>query len=476
MAMTTKKLAAKIATKAIQQASEESRATVSGKKEFCKRFEESNLARETEGRNAFNNLRRLRGEKLPRGEEVTIARHLYDELLVLKRHLRAKGIGIGEFCSRYGITDASESSKELHRLTLPPGKNPATIRLRRAAGKYRSLLEAVCKITNESVSTLADRVLRGTSLHPSKQMGSLNETEKLAVALQSIVDRVDNDFGVHVKFMEIAELKANHIATGGTENWPLWQVTPDFQSPEEYNRELADAADRRFAFWKRQALFERGSPEAEFNPHWYPHGDDSGVEPGVGFFYIPHVPLGVIEFADLPNRQSDRKHYDESVLKCLNDWRRIDEATKQSRIIREYLVRDDWDSERQCPVGQSDPKGDYGGFFAWIIMYPMPDSSRLMPMLYMSFEEGMPFMIPLDVRNLALFRDAIWLDATNNMSVFDRIKELLGYRPGTPKAIEDGFRRTAPWLEHNPLFKMRRQHTDDLQLFDAFCHQLWEGK
>ncbi|MDO8786844.1 MAG: hypothetical protein Q7J42_02055 [Sulfuritalea sp.] len=475
MTTSVKKQAARIAGKAIRQASEESRATVSGKTEFFKRFEESNLARETEGRDAFHALRRLRGRKLPHGDEVIIARHLYDELPVLKRHLREKGMGIGEFCSRCGITDASESSKELHRLTLPPSKNPATVRLRRAAEKYRSLVEAISKITNESVSTLADRVLRGTSLHLSKQMGSLSETEKLGAALQSIVDRVDSDFSIYVKFMEIAELKANHIAMGGTENWPLWQVTSDCQSPEEYNRKLADAADKRFAFWKRP-LFAPGSPEAEYNPHWYPRADDSGVEPGTEFFYIPHVPLGVIEFADFPNRQSDRARYDKSVQERLDDWRRIDEATEQSRITREYSVRDDWDSARLCPVGQSDPKGDYGGFFAWIIIYPMPDSSRLMPMLYMSFEEGMPYMIPLDARNLVIFRDAIWLDETEHMSVFDRIKELLGYRTDTLRPIEDGFRRTAPWLDHNPLFKMKQEHADDLQMLDAFCQKLWEEK
>ena len=92
-----------------------------------------------------------------------------------------------------------------------------------------------------------------------------------------------------------------------------------------------------------------------------------------------------------------------------------------------------------------------------------------MPMLYIAEEEGGPYILPLDARNLEIFRDAIWLNETEHMSVFGRIKELLGYREDTPKAIEDGLRRTAPWLDHNPFFH-------DRQMFDAFSQQLWEGK
>ena len=99
-----------------------------------------------------------------------------------------------------------------------------------------------------------------------------------------------------------------------------------------------------------------------------------------------------------------------------------------------------------------------------------------MPMLYLTHDDGMPYLLPLDARSLEVFRDAIWITETEHISVFDRIKELLGYRPNTPRAIEDGFRRTAPWFDHNPFFKMKQQHADDLQMLDAFCQQQWEEK
>lgn len=89
------KQAAKVTRKAIQHANETAKETVAtGKQEFLNRIAEAERASETEGRDAFTNLRRLRGEKLQRGEEVVIARHLHTELSVLKRHLRARNVDV----------------------------------------------------------------------------------------------------------------------------------------------------------------------------------------------------------------------------------------------------------------------------------------------------------------------------------------------------------------------------------------------
>lgn len=491
------KQAAKITRKTIQQASEAAKETVAtGKQELLNRIEEAQRACETEGRDAFTNLRRLRGEKLQRGEEVVIARHLHTELSVLKRHLRARNIGLGEFCSQFGLTDASESSKELHRLTLSPDKSTKEVRLRRTADKYRRLIEAISKITHESVSTLADRVLRGTSLHPSQQTDGMTVTEKVQAALQGIVDKIDSEFGLHATFVEIAELKAAHIQKGGTTCWPHCDISRDWLSSEEYEQEMKDASDIRYAFWKRPnpppvwELDDRSQSEvpqvrsevrSESPPDqdWqgWPMSYDSGALQNTGFFYVPHAPLGVINFADIPRKQNSPARHEETVMRTLEWWRSVDTETGLSLVTQECSINDEWDTETQSPVGQLDNhSSSRGSDFAWLIIYPTRDGSRLMPMLYVSYQEGGPFILPLDARNLEVFRDAIWFDETKHMSVFDRIKELLGYRPGTPRVIEDGFRRTVPWLDHNPFFKMRQQYMSDLKMLDAFCNELWEEK
>jgi len=487
MTASVKKQAAKIASKVIKQACEQAKATVQEKQTFIKRLEESNQARETEGHDAFNSLRRLKGEKLAQGDETIIARHLYDELPALKRHLRAKGMGIGEFCSRYNITDASESSKEIHRLTLPPDKDPNAVRLRRAAGKYRLLIEAISKVTNESASSLADRVLMGTSLHPAIQLGSLSEAEKLQTALQRIVDKIDGEFGLYAKFMETAKMKSEHIASGGKEHWPLCEPFSPFDQfvretvsiPIEetditmFEQEMADAADTRFAFWRRD------TQRAELMPNGFPNVVlYNSVLQDSSFFYVPHTPLGVIEFANLPERKQSVPAYELAVQKNLEHWRSVYPAYEATFVAHEYSIQDEWDTATKRPIGQLDYSdgSSRGTDFAWLIIYPTQDGSRLMPMLYIAYQEGGPYILPLDARNLEIFRDALWLNETEHMSGFDRIKKLLGYLPGTPTAIEDGLRRTAPWFDHNPIFKMKQQRSDDLQMLDAFCQKLWKEK
>lgn len=322
-------------------------------------------------------------------------------------------------------------------------------------------------------------------------MGNLSESEKVQTALQRIVDRIDDEFGLYAKFMEIAKLKANHITNGGTEHWPLWDVSREWLSEEEFEREIADATDTRFAFWKRPTPPVRYTCEIDQNGEYvlsepiatdnddiqtdWPMSYDSGVRQDSAFFYVPHAPLGVIAYVDLPRRDNSPAKYAQAVQKHLERMRSIDEHTGKPWVALEYSVSDEWDSANCRPHGQIELEPTYsrGTNFAWLVIYPSRDGSRLMPMLYLSHEEGGAYLLPLDVRTLEIFRDAIWLNETEHMSVFDRIKELLGYRPNTPRAIENDFRHTAPWLNHNPFFKIKQQHADDLQLLDVFCQQQW---
>ena len=496
-----------VAEAVIKSASDVSKSTVEElrlrRAAFFTRLEDENLSRQTEGKDALGNLRRLRGGKLAPGDEVLMAQRLYYEVNKLKTVLRDAGIGIGEFCIHAKLSDASESSKELHRLTLPPGKNPTEVRLRRTADKYHRLIEAISKTTNESSSTLADRVLIGTSLHPSG-MKNLTETEMVQTALQRIVDKIDDEFAIHAKFMQIAELKTQLTGRTEAECWPLQPpLSPDELSEmysslslkipvtdsdvSDYWRSTEDMKDKRYAFWKRQLSQEpdlldkktgRISVQEETSLPAWPIVKDSGGLQDTEFFYIPHAPLGVVEFANLPRRQESEYEYQKAVQHALDHWRGGNEVFGKSWVELEYTATDNWDSEKECPSGQIvfSPEHHRGTEFAWLVMYPMPDGSRLMPMLYIAYQEGGPYLLPLDIRNLDIFRDAIWLNEKEHMPAFERIKELLGYRPGTCSVIEDGLRQTASWLDHNPIFKIRRQKSNDLEMLSAFCNQLWEKK
>ena len=149
------------------------------------------------------------------------------------------------------------------------------------------------------------------------------------------------------------------------------------------------------------------------------------------FFYVPHVPLGIIDVVNLRKGNQSIAAYELAVQETLQHWQTVSPIDGKSRATHEYLVQDEWDPEKQCPIGQLEHNNGIscGNDYAWLIIYPTRDGSRLMPMLYVAYEEGGPYILPLNTRSLETFRDGIWLNETEHMSAFDRIKELLGYRP-----------------------------------------------
>lgn len=458
------------------------------------RIKEADLAREVEGKDALSNLRRLGSRKLPEGEEIVIARHLHWEIPALKRCLASKRISLGQFCIRSGISGSSDSSKELHRLVLGPGKDPAAVRLRRSGNKYYDLIKAISSATKESASSLADRVLCGTSLHPSR-MENLTETELVQAALQGIVDKIDNEFGIHQKFMEIARLKSQHVAEGGSTNWPL-EPFREISLEDEYDRlRRIRAVNPEYAFWdssisRTASACQNGADSEDTTDDSLQADADTRAEelmslkyfPGVvqddGFFFVPHARIGILDMFNLRLRSSDPADYDRRARLIVDGWRNTSDFLGRSGIAVSGDIRDEFDSETNAPIGQtlsgrnSIVSADYG----WLVIYPTADSSRLMPMLYLHQEESGAYLMPLDVRNLDILRDALWIDEARHGSVFDRIKELLGYLPSSRKAIEEGLRDTAQWLDHNPIFQLRDQKSDDLRLLGSFCRQIWNDR
>lgn len=429
---------------------------------------------ETEGKDALSNLRRLRGGKLRDGDEVIIARRLYGEVQNLKKRLRARNILLRDFCSLIGI-DLSGSSKELFRLTLAPDQTPASVRLRRSADKYYSLIQGISEYAQRNINTLADEVLRGTALHPSVHLGAMSESEKLALALQATVDNVDREFGLYEQFMRTAELKAQGVLKGGAQFWPLWGW--EYEEEDTRSAYVMRAADPRNAYWEK--LEEPDRDYLSYDDDGFPVHQYTGMIQDAAFFYVPHVPIGAIEYANIRRRPIFAKllpDYERRVQDLLAFWRTVNQESGKSYLESCGQAADEWDDVLQQPFGQLDfhDSGSYGTEFGWLIIYPTRDNSRLMPMLYVSHEEGGPYVLPLNARNLEIMRDAIWLTETEHKSLFDRIKDLLGYRPGEERVLEQGLRRTAPWFSHNPILKAARAQAADLEALDAFCTKLWQ--
>lgn len=430
---------------------------------------------EAEGKDALSNLKRLRGCKLPDSDLVIIAQRLYAEVQRLKPHLKTSRILMRDFCSLIGI-DASGSSKELHRLTLAPSQDPASVRLRRSADKYYRLICGISEYGNRNLNTLADDVLRGTSLHPSAHLGAMNEAEKLAAALQATIDNLDREFGLYEKFQKTAVLKSELIKSGKQQFWPLWGW--DYDEEEKRSGYLRYASNPQNAYWEKIDDPLRG--EIVYPEDGFPVPQFNGVLQDCDFFHIPHAPLGVVEFANIPRRPKHAEQlpaYEEEIKSFIGSFHwSTGKASNAKKCIEEYnSVSDEWDDELKKPYGQLSHENGIarGAEHAWLIIYPTRDNSRLMPMMYIAYEEGGPYIIPLNARNLEILRDALWITATEYKSLFERIKDLLGYLPGQEHFFDKQLRHTLHWFDFNPVLKMVNEKKKELDALDHFCQELW---
>lgn len=459
---------------------------------------------EADGKDAWSALKRLGAKDLPRGDEVILARNLYREFPRLKHELKMQGIKLGSFCERAGLGSVGNYSKELHRMMLAPNTQPEKVRVRRSASKYRWLLEAMAKVFKVSCSTLAHQLMSGMSLHPANAEVR-EEAEEVQGMLQVLVNTVDKEFGLFADFVETAALKARHAAEGGSCRWPHWDAelrasafeppaptlleeqivgnlnrffsnepmpwAAPMRIPEEaraasmiaraYECEAAMDPDR--AYWQEAITKRDNSHEV-----WFYGPTPSGCWVDDDFFYVSHAYLGYGEGVLNPIDPALGYVEHATAIEKLRD--------DALRVFEQYGVApdDDWDEEAQKPKGQTSSMGDaMARYHAWLVAYPSPDNSCLMPVLLVPVEECGPVLIPLDVVTLAALRDVHWVTPDGQVEKFlVRIKRLIGYLPGQPKVILESLRRTAPWLKANPFMKMKAEREREREHVRQFHRDL----
>ena len=125
---------------------------------------------------------------------------------------------------------------------------------------------------------------------------------------------------------------------------------------------------------------------------------------------------------------------------------------------------DDWDTVNEKPMGQDSSLEEGGArWHAWLIAYPSPDNTRILPILLIPCEEGGPFLMPLDARGLAVLDGNYWIDPDGSVEKFlDRLKRMLKPGENQEDLILTGLRRTAPWLKKNPFMKMKEKKDREL--------------
>lgn len=446
-------------------------------KRAVKKFQMAHRWRAADGRSAFAALSQAAyGDKSGRDprklgiEDATIiASRLHIFLQEVAPRLKELGVSRGELCRRAGLTGRTikqstdtlpEDAKELYRLTLPPGADASKRGIRVGALKYLNLIEVLTSVLGDSVELIADRLLRGTSLHAmSKSAGEWSDLDLIQAHLQRIVNDIDRDFDLLRTYRRTAELKCKWIDEGGDLGWPLGHIGnknfsnfTDKYSAEDievYRLERIAATDPSQAFYRRHPHF--GSRYHS----WWLFGFETGALQDDDLFHVPHAALGHLLMWDLPERRKDKVAYELKVKIQIHEVRRRPETLA--------LPDDDWDHVKACPVGQTGQRTGNWRLqdFFWLLAYPHPDGKSLVPTLYCAGEEGGAYMLPLDMEALDMLSDAVWVSADEQCSVVDRLAALLtdagedGFNP-----MERNLRRTASWLLDNPILKRQRERED----------------
>jgi len=169
-------------------------------------------------------------KKLPLGDRETIARQLgfrlhsakLDQALVAKR--------------------ARLEAKEMYRLAVRYGQAaPDKYRLRASGEHYADVIKALAELLPTNVADLADRVTRGTSVHPLGISSSSRATTLLKI-LYNLADGLDERFQLSKHFAVIAQEKREDPLTGP---WALWPARVSDETREEAKRD-AQHAEKTF--------------------------------------------------------------------------------------------------------------------------------------------------------------------------------------------------------------------------------------
>lgn len=435
---------------------------------------EAQLRRTEEaGSQALEKFKRHRG-KLSHEDRRALARGLYDLIEELKR--TGPGFKVGQLAHEAGFSHI-RSSKELHRLTLPPNMDPSQRGLRAYTANYARLIEAVQPVSGQNLSLLADRILWASSFHPRKAQ-DIDESERLFNLLQGYVNRVDDEFRkvsggftLYQVFMETARQKVRMVSDGGLLRWPFWDSDGsnyEYPHADPYTPRPEDQLDPRFAYWQR----DWADPRWKFSGGFcYP----SGLSVDGALTHLPRIYLGVAEQLGGDEDRSDESLYDTR--------KKASSYVGYIQETRDPHTGDAAFSTRNARTRKWDPGLDTTACNQlWLVMYPSTDHHEIGAMLYLPCGEGDVYVTYLGnsrafehLRTYEYFADkGKWVPPARTL--YDRVKELMGYGSGLdPETVPilKQWRETAPDLLHNPVLRAYRERSAKDEDFSRLEERFW---
>jgi hypothetical protein len=449
---------------------------------------------EEAGNDAWGRLQKAR--KLKADDRIEIAKAMHKELEKLKQQ-RPK-IPPGKLAEKARFPN----SKELYRLTLPPGEDPSKRGLRAEARKYTSLLKAIQGHTHENIKLMADRLTWATSFHPKQTLGK-EESEQMMNVLGQAIIRIDHEFAeasggerLFETFMKTARIKTDMAKQGGRLRWPYYDFDPDSNyndtssqedypefgpgdvipnMPQDYIPRPEDDFDPKYAYWQRDYCYaNRYSRESARGAY------GSDVAHHDALMFLPRIYLGVVDsdsyFIPTVDEEEANRQYAEThtviqfeaepgshqrkierLKSCVGELGEIrDPVTGHAHIAHRHPKTGEWMPGLSRNYGRKFHWVDESAH-VWLVIYPSYDNETLLPVLYQPMEEGGTLLTPLNQRSLVSLRGMTFVDAGEKRKLYDRIKELMVIDMAGEFPIYKAWRDTAKDVLSNPVLRVDKE-------------------
>jgi hypothetical protein len=412
--------------------------------------------------------------------------------------------------------------KELHRLVLGHGEETYDkYRLRAAGKKYAAVIRSLAELVRTNAADLADRMTRGTEVHPSPAAAS-SRSAKVLKFLYDLADGIDAQFQLTKKFAVIAQAKREDDAQNPWALWPARLSEEEWQSRAN-NPEFSEGPPREErlhqSFWNARTAEEKAAQvrrleeRARLEGHFFTLEPTEEIERDSSFGfenshwdqvigYLPHFFLGhERDFAwdadfwpaptDLPDDSTDeqRMSYFADALFVVTgsnpwvatDW---DEATGKLLFNKEpadayrrrmyqfqqrngvQFAPEVWGEESDEPTAFDPPA------FFWLCLYPNADATGLIPVLISTnWWHGDDNTVELiDERVLANMES---FDVLGGETLGQRLRDaLLG--PG--RILKSEWVRTARFVERHPLWLRHEEYQATERDIDEWLKGILKGK
>lgn len=484
----------------------------------AERLEQQRHELEEAGNHAWGRLKNAR--KLKADDRKEIAKAMHQLLEELKQ--RCPDLSMGKLAKDAGLLSRDLDSKELYRLTLPPGEDPIKRGLRADGKKYADLLKAIRKHTGENLAQLAARLTKATSLHPKQSQEGTEESERVANYLQEVINRIDLEFkeesggdSLFETFMKTARIKTDLAKADKLKlrrpRWPYFDADdddnhieedcPEFgpggvipNMPDDFLPRSDDDFDVKYAFWQRDYYFAN-----KYSRLYEREAYASGVAHHDALMNLPRIYLGLIDSdayfseATVAEKEAVRRYAETHTLIQFE----AEQGSRQRKIecLKSHVgelgeIRDP--ETGHAHIAHRHPKtgewvqglsGEYDGEFhwvdesshVWLVIYPSPDNTTLVPVLYQPMEEGGTLLMSLNQRSLVSLKEMLFVDdAGEPRSLYDRIKELMRF--SSDRAIYKAWQETAKDVLDNPLLRAYRKTLAKQDDFERGMAAIWDRK